>query len=105
MDSTKTGRARPCYTDDPVANAMMDFLDERADEWMQETNIVAATNAMTAMVSSALPRPMLERFRRALEAHFHLCFVEGGFRAWEEIAEQQRKLGAPLPPFEDRRKG
>jgi hypothetical protein len=97
VPSTETGRAAPVYTDDPATNAMMDFMDERANAWMQETHIISATHAMCAMVSGAIPREMLEKFRRALEAHFHLCFVEGGFRAWEEISEQQRALGCPLP--------
>ena len=99
VDSTITGRARPCYTDDPVTNSMMDFLDARADEWMQETHIVSATHAMCAMLPHGIPRDKLERFRKGLEAHFHLCFVEGAFCAWEEISEQQRRLGSPLPVF------
>jgi hypothetical protein len=97
--STDTGRANPVYTDDPVSNAMLDFMDDRADAWMQETHIVAATHGMCATFDGYVPRELLAKFRRALEAQFHLCFVEGGLRAWEEIAAQQKALGHPLPPF------
>ncbi len=97
--SCDTARASPVYTDDPVTNAMMDFLDERADAWMHETHIVSTIHAMCAMLGNGIPRPLLAKFRNALEAQFHLCFVEGGFHAWKEISAQQRSLGAPLPPL------
>jgi len=97
--SDETGRAAPVYTDDPAANAMMDFLDERADAWMLETHIVSATHAMCAPFAKYASHDILERFRKMLEAQLHLCFVEGGFRSWEEISTQQRALGSPLPAF------
>lgn len=95
--SFDTGRSRPAYTDDPLSNAMMDFLDARADAWMAETHMVAATHAMCAPFARYAPRETLHKFRRMLEAHLHLSFVEGGLRAWEEISAQQRALGSPLP--------
>ena len=97
-DEIKT-RADPVYTDDPISNSMMDHLDARADEWMQQTDVVAATHAMCAVFAKWASPEILHRFRGMLEAQFHLCFVEGGLRAWEEISDQQRALGNPLPPF------
>ena len=65
---------------------------------MAETHMVSATHAMCAPFAKYAPRETLEKFRKMLEAHLHLSFVEGGLRAWEEIAQQQRGLGQPLPP-------
>lgn len=99
-DSTcQTGRARKVFTGDPQIDASMDFLDERADAWMQESHIVSATHAMCTVFASVANREMLERFRKMLEAHLHLSFVEGAYFAWDEIAAQQKALGHPLPSF------
>lgn len=97
MPSVVNGRAKQVYTDDPATNAMLDFMDERADAWMAQTDIVAATHGMCAVFAKFAPPEILQRFRGMIEAHLHLSFVEGGFRAWEEISDQQRALGHPLP--------
>ena len=95
--SVVNGRCKPIYTDDPLDNAVMDFLDARANEWMKETDVVAATHAMVAVFIKWAPYEILERFRQQIEANLHLSFAEGGFRAWSEISDQQRALGNPLP--------
>ena len=99
LSSDQTGRARQVYTDDPISNAMLDQLELRAEAWMTEGHIVSATHAMCAVFAGQTSREILERFRKMLEAHLHLSFVEGGMHIWQETSDQQRALGTPLPAY------
>lgn len=85
------------YTTEALANSELDFLDQRASEWMAETSVQRMFNAIASVFEKYASQEIMDRFRTKLGALGHQCFVEGAMRAWDEISTQQRRLGNPLP--------
>lgn len=80
-----------------LAERSIDFLEERADEWMEDVGVQRMFNAMASVFESHASQEIMDRFREKLGTVGRQCFVEGALRAWEEISAQQRLLGTPLP--------
>lgn len=87
----------PFYSEEALVQRDLDFLDRRADEWMTETSVRRMFDVISDVFKERTSPELLERFRQQMTAIGHQCFVEGGLRAWEEIAAQQRRIGRPLP--------
>lgn len=88
---------REAYTEQALADAQIDFLENRADEWMADTDVQRMFNAIASVFEKYAPQEIMDRFREKLNAIGRQCHVEGALRVWEEICVQQRAIGAPLP--------
>jgi len=85
------------YSEQALADLCIDFLESRADEWMADTSVERMFNAIASVFEKYAPQDIMDLFRRNLNAIGHQCYVEGALRVWEEISDQQRALGNPLP--------
>jgi hypothetical protein len=86
-----------CYNEQALADYNIDFLEERADVWMEDSGVQRMFNAVASVFEKYAPQEIMDRFREQLGIIGRQCHVEGALRAWEEIAAQQRTLGHPLP--------
>ena len=84
------------YSEQALVDRQIDFLEARADEWMQETGVQRMFNAIASVFEGQAPQEIMDRFREKLGVIGRQCHVEGALRVWEEIAAQQRAIGAPL---------
>lgn len=85
------------YDEQALADGEIDFLEQRADEWMEECGVQRMFNAIASVFEKHAPQEIMDRFREKLGVIGRQCYVEGALRVWEEIAAQQRALGHPLP--------
>jgi hypothetical protein len=85
------------YSEQALADCQIDFLEARADEWMAETGVRRMFNAIASVFEKYAPQEIMDRFREKLGVIGRQCHVEGALRVWEEIAQQQREIGRPLP--------
>src|SRR5690606_38688244 len=85
------------YSEQALADGCIDFLEERADVWMEDGSVQRMFNAIASVFEPHAPQEIMDRFREKLGVIGRQCYVEGALRVWEEIADQQRALGRPLP--------
>lgn len=86
------------YTDaENEAERDLDFLEAKAEEWMTDVGVQRMFNAIGSVFEKWASQELMDRFRQQLHVIGRQCFVEGALRAWDDIAEQQRALGRPLP--------
>lgn len=76
------------YTDDQRAKCDLDFLDRKADLWMEETGVQRMLDAISSAFHAGTNQELSGRFRVQIATIAHQCFVEGAMRAWNDIAEQ-----------------
>lgn len=76
------------YSEDARTSMDLDFLDAKADGWMVETGTQQMLDAISSAFFASAPPQFHDRFRQQLATIAHQCFVEGAFRAWDDIAEQ-----------------
>lgn len=95
------GEVAAAYTDDALAAVHIDFLDAKADGWMEETSVRNMFNAIASVFEKWASQDIMDRFREKLYTIGHQCFVEGAFRAWTEISDERKAATAEAPPTPD----
>lgn len=97
IPAAAVGEKAATYNEQALADRCIDFLEDRADEWMEDGGVQRMFNAIASVFEKYAPQEIMDRFREKLGVIGRQCHVEGALRVWEEISDQQRALGLPLP--------
>lgn len=76
------------YQAQQLADGHIDFLEEKADFWMEQIGVRRMLHAIGSAFAAAAPPEHCERFNASMASIARQCFVEGALRSWEDIAAQ-----------------